>query len=112
MRKKLIISILIVVGLFFTYQAYVFTMASDDNINPVYLIPDDAVFIIDTERPIDTWSEISNSGIWKHLQKNNYFNEVTESLNDLDKTFKEQKQIVDFIGERDILISVHVYEQI
>ncbi len=110
MKKKLIIGVLVLVAAFLAYQAYIFTTASEDNINPIYLIPDDAVFIIDTERPIDTWDEISNSNIWKHLQKNDYFSEVTESLNTLDQTFKEQKKLIQFIGERDILISVHVYK--
>ncbi|CAM1371376.1 DUF3352 domain-containing protein [Tenacibaculum xiamenense] len=110
MKKKLIIGVLVLVGAFLAYQAYIFTTASEDNINPIYLIPDDAVFIIDTERPIDTWDEISNSNIWKHLQKNDYFSEVTESLNTLDQTFKERKELIEFIGERDILISVHVYK--
>ncbi|MGG8497930.1 DUF3352 domain-containing protein [Tenacibaculum sp. TC6] len=110
MKKKLIVGIVILLISFIAYQIYIFTTASEDNINPIYLIPDDAVFIVDTERPIDTWDEISNSNIWKHLQKNEYFSEVTENLNNLDKTFREQKKLVQFIGERDLLISVHVYK--
>ncbi|SEB40161.1 Protein of unknown function [Tenacibaculum sp. MAR_2009_124] len=110
MKKKIIISVVVLVGALLAYQAYIFTTASEDNINPIYLIPDDAVFIVDTERPIDAWDEISNSNIWKHLQKNDYFSEITESLNTLDQTFKEQKKLIEFIGERDILISIHVYK--
>ncbi|CAL2106335.1 conserved hypothetical protein [Tenacibaculum sp. 190524A02b] len=110
MRKKLITGVSILILAFLAYQVYLFTTASEDNINPIYLIPDDAVFIVDTERPIDTWDEVSNSNIWKHLQKNNYFNKVTENLNNLDKTFKEEKDLVDLVGERDLLISIHVYK--
>ncbi|CAL2079329.1 conserved protein of unknown function [Tenacibaculum sp. 190524A02b] len=110
MRKKLITGVSILILAFLAYQVYLFTTASEDNINPIYLIPDDAVFIVDTERPIDTWDEVSNSNIWKHLQKNNYFSKVTENLNNLDKTFKEEKDLVDLVGERDLLISIHVYK--
>ncbi len=110
MKKKILFSALLILLSIIIYQIYVFTTVDEDNINPIYLIPDDAVFLVDTERPIDTWDEISNSNIWKHLQKNSYFNTVTESLNNLDKTFKEQQKIIQFLGERDLLISIHVYK--
>lgn len=110
MKKKFIISCFILFGIFITYQAYIFVSPNEDNINPIYLIPDDAVFIIDTERPIDTWDEISNSGIWKHLQKNNYFGNIAKSLSTIDKSFNEQKHLIEFLGERDFLISLHVYK--
>ncbi|CAM1369310.1 conserved hypothetical protein [Tenacibaculum litopenaei] len=110
MKKKLFIGIGILVALFLGYQAYIFTIAPSDNINPLYLIPDDAVFVIDTERPIDTWDEISVSPIWKQLSSNPSLKEVTENLSNLDKTFKSQEDIIKLIGERDLLISVHVYK--
>lgn len=110
MKKKILGVILIVFLGFLTYQTYIFTLAEEDNIKPIYLIPNDAVFVLDTERPIDTWDEISASDIWKHLQKNAYFNEISKSLSTLDKVVKEQKSILNFIGERDVLISAHVYK--
>ena len=110
MKKKLSIGIGLVALSFLIYQLSIFLTPSEDNINPIYLIPKDAVFLIDTERPIDTWDEIRNSNIWKQLQKNRYFNEMTKNLNSLDKTFKEQQKLIQFLGERDVLISVHVYQ--
>lgn len=110
MKKKILWGVLLVLLGFLAYQTYIFTLADEDNIKPIYLIPNDAVFILDTERPIDTWDEISASDIWKHLQKNAYFGEISKSLNTLDKIVKEQKSILNFIGERDVLISAHVYK--
>lgn len=110
MKRKIIWSVLIVIIGFILYQTYIFTLADEDNINPVYLVPKDAIFIIETERPIDTWDEVSASPIWQHFQTNDYFKEVTQNLNSFDKTFQDQKEVIDFIGERDLLISVHVYK--
>lgn len=110
MKSKIIWGVFIAIIGFILYQAYIFTLADEDNINPIYLIPKDAVFIVETERPIDTWDEVSASPIWQHFQTNNYFKEVTENLNNFDKTFQDQKDVIDFIGERDLLISVHVYK--
>ncbi|MDO6743746.1 DUF3352 domain-containing protein [Tenacibaculum soleae] len=110
MRKKILWAILLVFLGFIAYQTYVFTLAKQDNIKPIYLIPEDAIFILDTERPIDTWDEINASDIWKHLQKNAYFNDINKNINTLDEVIKEQRSILNFIGERDVLISAHVYK--
>ena len=110
MKKKILWSTLLLITGFLLYQAYIFTLAEEDNIKSIYLVPKDAVFVIDTERPIDTWDEINASDIWKHFQTNKYFSNLTKSLNGLNKTFQDQKDIIDFIGERNLLISAHVYK--
>ena len=108
MKKKIILSLLAVLAIIAGYFVYQLTLSKVEHIKPIYLVPDDAVFVIETERPIDTWDEISSSPAWAHLQTNAYFSELTESLNTLDKTFQEQKKFLNVIGERDITIAVHV----
>ena len=109
MKRKVFWGFIALVIGFSIYQVYIFTLSENDNIKPIYLVPDDAVFIVDTERPIDTWDEISSSEIWAHLQTNQQINKLSEGLNSLDDTFKAKKEIFDFIGERNLVISVHVY---
>lgn len=109
MKRKVFWAIIALVIGFVIYQVYIFTLSENDNIKSIYLVPDDAVFIVDTERPIDTWDEISSSQIWTHLQKNQQINKLSEGINSLDETFKAKKEIFDFIGERNLVISVHVY---
>ena len=109
-RKIIITSILLLVG-FILYQSYVFFLAPTHNLQSFYLIPKDAIYVIETEEPIDAWDKISNSEIWKHLQKNEYFNKLTESLNKFDGIFHENKGIVDFIGNRSLLISAHMIKK-
>ncbi len=110
MNKKIIWAVVIALLGFILYQAYIFTLADEDNINPIYLIPKDAAIVLETERPIDTWDEVSSSPIWKHFQTNLYFKEVTKNLDGFNKLFKDQKDVIDFIGERDLLISIHSYK--
>lgn len=109
MKRKVFWGIIALVIGFVIYQVYIFTLSENDNIKSIYLVPDDAVFIVDTERPIDTWDEISSSEIWTHLQKNQQINKLSEGINSLDETFKAKKEIFDFIGERNLVISVHVF---
>ena len=74
------------------------------------MVPEDAVYIIETQDPIDNWNEVSKSDIWNHLNTNSYFNELAESLNKIDTIFKQEKSVFDRIGNREILISAHVYK--
>jgi len=108
MKKKiLLISALLILSFLF-YQAYVFFLAPTNNLKGIYLVPKDAVLVLETQKPIDNWQDISSSDIWNHLQKNDYFNQLTKKLNGVDNVFTKQKKLIDFIGNRDFIISIHV----
>ncbi len=110
MKKK---NVLILLSLLFfgyvLYLAYAFYIDNNDNIKSIYLVPKDAVYIFESQKPIDNWNAISKSDIWKHLNTNAYFNELSESLNKLDTIFKEDESTFKWFGNREILISAHIY---
>ena len=108
-RKSLFVILLILIS-FLLYSFYTFYIDNNDNLKSIYLVPEDAVYIIETQDPIDNWNEVSKSDIWNHLNTNSYFNELAESLNKIDTIFKQEKSIFDRIGNREILISAHVYK--
>jgi len=110
MKKRsllfLIITFIISFGL---YQVYVFYFDNNDNIQSIYLVPRDAVYIIESQKPINNWEDISKSDIWKHLNTNTYFNTLAKNLNKLDTIFKQKQGVFNRIGNREVLISAHVY---
>lgn len=110
MKKRPILSTLGVLFLIFClYQVYVFYFATNDNIQSIYLVPKDAVYVIETDQPVDNWAAISKSDIWQHLNTNDYFNTLAKNLNKLDSIFKERESVFNQIGNRDLLVSAHVY---
>ncbi len=111
MKKKLFLLVLSLIIGFILYQTYVFFLAPTNNLKGIYLVPKDAVMIVETQKPIDNWQDISTSDIWKHLQQNSYFNELTKSLNSFDHVFNEQKRLIDYIGNRAMIISIHVTQK-
>ena len=111
MKKRIIVTALLLFIGYFLYQVYVFVLAPTQNLKRIYLVPKDAVMVIETQKPIDNWQKISTSSIWKHLQKNNYFKELTKSLNGVDHIFNKQKTLINLIGNRDLLISIHVTQK-
>ncbi|MCF6350781.1 MAG: DUF3352 domain-containing protein [Flavobacteriaceae bacterium] len=111
MKKKIITTTLLLFFSFISYQSYLFFIVSTDSLQSIYLIPKDAIYVLETRKPIDNWDKISTSEIWKHLQKNEYFNELTESLNELDGVFNQKKKVFNFIGNRSLLISAHMIKK-
>ncbi|GAB1858000.1 DUF3352 domain-containing protein [Flavobacteriaceae bacterium MHTCC 0001] len=110
MKKKniILIALAFVFG-FILYKSFVFYFDNNDNIQSIYLVPKDAVFVIETQEPIDNWETITESNTWKHLQKNTYFKNLTGHLSAIDTIFKHQKSLLNTIGNRELLISAHVF---
>ncbi|MFN6944959.1 MAG: DUF3352 domain-containing protein [Cytophagaceae bacterium] len=107
--KKFLISFVVLIVLVGGYFAYTFYLSPVDNFRSIYLIPRNAVYILQTDKPIETWKRISGSGIWKHMQKQAYFAELTSSTNSLNEILENNKQLFDLFGSRNVTISAHVY---
>jgi len=89
------------------FLAYFFLTPSKD-LQGIYLVPKDAIYILETDEPVESWAKLSSSEIWQHLQKNDFFASLTENMNDLDTLVKENKGWLDLIGSRQVLISAHM----
>ncbi|UII31289.1 DUF3352 domain-containing protein [Fulvivirga ulvae] len=102
--KKIIILVMVVIVagslFYFLYWSPVY------RIKPINLIPSQAAFILASSRPIDSWKELSESDIWKHLKKNPQFAEITDNANYLDSLFLANEWL-DFVGNKELLIAAH-----
>ena len=72
-----------------------------------YLVPNDAIFIIESQEPINNWHAISESGTWNHLQKNPTFAELTADAESLDSLIRKNSRLSKYIGNRSVVISAH-----
>jgi hypothetical protein len=80
------------------------------NLPAMSLVPPDAVYIIATDEPIESWREISRSAIWQHLRKQPYFGALTEGTNALDSIIDQNSELFKLLGSRNVLVSAHVYK--
>ncbi len=81
-----------------------------EEFNAIFLIPEDAVYILETDEPIKAWREVSGSKLWKHLRKQPYFNELTNSADELYQIIEANPAVFQLIGTRTVAISAHVYQ--
>lgn len=107
-KKKILLILLGVLVAYMGYLLYVFVLSPSNNLQPLYLIPRDAVFVLQSDQPVDNWKEVRESDAWKHLNKNDYFAEITEGIQKMDTVFNNRKNLFDLFGDRSLYISIHM----
>ena len=80
-------------------------------LDPFSYVPSSAMYILETDEPVDSWEEISSSKLWKHLQTQPYFGELTKDAASLDTLIHQNREIFDFLGKRQVLVSSHIHKQ-
>ena len=90
---------------------YNFLFTTQEGLRPIYVVPENAIYIIETGEPVNVWESVSTSEIWAHLQNNSYIANLTYEANSLDTLFKNNKTLFKLLGSRSLLISSHMYKQ-
>ena len=85
-----------------------YSAQNDISVDAYSLVPADAIYCIVTEDPIATWKDIAGSEAWAHLQKNEYFSQLTASANSLDSLIRDNNLLFDLIGSRALMVSAHI----
>jgi hypothetical protein len=105
--KGLLIIVLIAIlgiGGFFGYLYF----KNINNRDLYTLVPDDAIFIIETKNLNDGWNAISTSKIWNHLKQNPYFADINESAASLDSLMKYNNTMDLLLSDRKMIVSAHM----
>ncbi|GLU42929.1 DUF3352 domain-containing protein [Allomuricauda sp. NBRC 101325] len=107
-KKRILWGILTLFALYVCYLVYIFVLSPKTNLQSIYLIPQDAVFIIESEQPVESWEKVSKSKAWNHLKKNDYFSDLTENIQRVDAIFKDNHKLFEFFDDRSLFISIHM----
>ncbi|MEO9852011.1 MAG: DUF3352 domain-containing protein [Reichenbachiella sp.] len=78
-------------------------------IHPLGLVPENALYIVETDRPYKLWSEISQTSIWALLQNDEEWEEYGHMMSELENTLSDFDQALDILTNRTIYISGHPY---
>ena len=94
-------------AVYFLYSMVHLFVSPDRNIQQIYLVPEDAVFIIQSSAPVDDWGKFSMSATWQCLKRAKAFEDVTRNVETLDTVVRSNKMLLSLVGKRDMLISIH-----
>ncbi|MEX0595811.1 MAG: hypothetical protein WD512_04855 [Candidatus Paceibacterota bacterium] len=67
MKKILIVLLILIVGVG-SYYAWI-KFSPNKFTDVYYLVPDDAVMVMETDKPIENWQTFSTSNMWLGLKK-------------------------------------------
>lgn len=104
--KGVLIVLLIALIAFATYLAYLRYMPTGER-DPFSVIPDDAVFIVETDNLTKGWNAVSESKMWQHLKTDPYFAEINNDISSIDNLMKNNKAIDMALSDRRLMISAH-----
>lgn len=109
--RKIVKRTLLIGGLlllvYILYSVLNIWISPDSRIQQIYLVPDDAAFIVQSSKPVDDWKTFSLSETWQTLKDSKLLNEMVRKAENLDSMVQSNKTLLSLIGEREMLISVH-----
>ncbi|HNW88954.1 MAG TPA: DUF3352 domain-containing protein [Bacteroidales bacterium] len=85
-----------------------FYFGNAGNRNAMSVIPEDAVYIIETSNLTEAWTTLSDSKMWKHLQQSPKFEDINASAITLDSLIKGNKTLNMLFSDRQMVISAHM----
>lgn len=111
-KRKILWLILLLVPVVGAWGAYQFFVEDrTPRVNPLHLIPANAMFVLETDEPYKAWKSLSKTSIWSSLKKDEEWAELGEQLEDLDKSLSSYESIIDIIGNRTVYVSAHPYRR-
>lgn len=109
--KKIFIIIFIIIIIASAIGVYLF-LKNTKNRDTFSVIPNDAVFIIETNNLTNGWTAICESKIWQHLISSPSFKEINESALEIDSLINDNIAVNKLLKDRQLVISVHMTSKI
>ena len=106
--KWILIPLLTIVLLLGISIIYVILPAKQQQDNPLALIPNDAIVIVETSNPWVNWQEIRNSEPWQYIQTHPYLQELMEGMSDFDTLFQKNENLMELLNDRTVYFSMHL----
>lgn len=90
------------------YAGYFFIENDSERKSPFEFVPHDFVYLVESDRPIKDWQEMSGTEVWQFIKGNEFFADITESADYLDSLLQSNQTLVDLIDLGDMVISAHM----
>lgn len=90
------------------YYAYRYWLTPEENVDALALIPEDAVFVVETSEPVDAWNTFSKSSLWQHIKQFTPLGDVGKMADNLTDIIDRNKILFNAFGSRKVFISAHV----
>ncbi len=109
--KKLVKSLLLImmVAVILGF-AYLFFISPEEKFQSIYLVPEDAAYIVETGDPFEAWEKIVYSEAWNYLKTNELLAGINQSIESLDSVVSSKRFLLRLFGSTNVFISSHQYK--
>ena len=87
------------------YVVYNLYLRPDNFLRQIYLVPKDAMYIVETDNPVNNWHKFSESAPWQYLKGQRRLEELNQNAQKLDSTLQANKTLLDLLGKRNLVIA-------
>jgi antitoxin component YwqK of YwqJK toxin-antitoxin module len=105
MKKKILlflIPLILIAGLWGFFQ-----FNQSQKLNGLNLVPNDALYILETDQPIANWTAFSSSEIWQILKHHPSIQDLTVDADYLDSIISNSSTLFSWFDNRSLIISAH-----
>ena len=107
--KKILAGIfLILICAPIVYSAYNLYLRPDNFLRQIYLVPKDAIYIIETDDPVNNWHKFTKGKPWQYLKEQQRMEEINQSADKMDSILRANKKLLNLLGKRNLIISAHM----
>jgi hypothetical protein len=89
------------------YVAYIW-WSPTDKIRGIYLVPEDAVFILESDEPLSDWNDFRESKFWGEISELPAFQDLKTEAEYLDTLIKVNSWLKNIVRKNHFLMSVHM----
>ncbi|MEN9738700.1 MAG: hypothetical protein RLZZ318_734, partial [Bacteroidota bacterium] len=90
--KKLIVILILIAAIIGGYYLWL-KWSPNKFVDGYYLIPNDAVMVVETEDPVGNWQTFSSSNMWQGMKSFPPFEEITQNADMLDEVIQSNQQV-------------------
>jgi len=107
--KKIIFGILLLAIIIIAFNTvYNLYLRPDNFMRQIYLVPKDAVYILETDDPINNWHKFTKSKPWQYLKQQKKMEEIDRMADKMDSILHANKTLLSLLGKRNLIISAHL----
>ena len=106
--KKIFKLVAVVSILFLVVVLYMLFIKKPSQLTPLEYVPNDAVYILETDNLTDAWQQVSRSSVWKHLVQDKAFDFLKDTDQMLNELLLNNKTAKTLLKDRPITMSAHL----
>ena len=104
---RFIIYLIIIAGILFGAYSYFFSGKS--SYRSIYLVPENAALLVESDAIFDAWSKIIHSNAWKTVSHIEALTGLDHEIQSLDSLLNKKMFLLRALGHRKVMMSIHEY---